>query len=144
MTNSPRQINDRRSYDENPGEPFREPFQERNKMTVKSKQLTVDSANAKGTTEGRPAMEHIMIWLRTDDYDRWQGIHDSFVEERKAYGITDDFVYRDVNDPSAALVHLVVEDAPRAMQWTQTDKFKTGTIAAKVTDRAVYVAERRV
>jgi hypothetical protein len=30
------------------------------------------------------------------------------------------------------------------MEWTQTDKFKTGTIAAKVTDRAVYVAERRV
>jgi hypothetical protein len=30
------------------------------------------------------------------------------------------------------------------MEWTQTDKFKTGTIAAKVTDRAIYVAERRV
>ena len=21
-------------------------------------------------------MQHIMIWLRTDDYDRWQSIHD--------------------------------------------------------------------
>ena len=89
-------------------------------------------------------MEHIMIWLRTDDYDRWQGIHDSFVKERKEYGITEDHVYRDVNDPSAALVHLVVDEAGRAMQWTQTDQFKSGTVASKVTDRAIYSAERRV
>ena len=89
-------------------------------------------------------MEHIMIWLRTDDYDRWQGIHDSFVEERKEFGITEDYVYRDVRDQKAALVHLVVHDAPRAMEWTQTDKFKSGTVAAKVTDRAIYVADRRV
>ena len=85
-----------------------------------------------------------MIWLRTDDYDRWQGIHDSFVEERKEYGIVEDNVYRDVNDPSAALVHLVVDEAGRAMQWTQTPQFKNGTVAAKVTDRAIYSAERRV
>ena len=89
-------------------------------------------------------MENIMIWLRTDDYDRWQDIHDSFVEERKEYGITEDRIYRDVNDPSSALVHLVVDDLGRAMRWTQTDKFKQGTIAAKVTDRAIYTAERRV
>ena len=88
-------------------------------------------------------MQHIIIWLRTDDYDRWQKIHDSFVEERKGFGITEDHVYRDVRDPNAALVHLVVEDLPRAMEWFQTDKFKTGTIAAKVTGRAFYVAEKR-
>ena len=55
-----------------------------------------------------------MIWLRTDDYDGWQKIHDSFVEERKDFGITDDYVYRDVRDHNAALVHLVVEDLSRA------------------------------
>ena len=89
-------------------------------------------------------MQHIMIWLRTDDYDRWQDIHDSFVEERKGFGITEDHVHRDVRDPKAALVHLVVEDVQRAMEWTQTDQFKNGTIAAKVTDRAIYVADQRV
>ena len=89
-------------------------------------------------------MENIMIWLQTDDYDRWQKVHDGFVEDRKEFGITKDYVFRDVNDPRAALVHLVVEDLPRATQWFQTDKFKTGTVAAKVTDRAIYVAERRV
>ena len=89
-------------------------------------------------------MEHIMIWLRTEDYDRWQGIHDGFVEQRKEYGIAEDHVYRDVNDPSAAFVHLVVDDAAQAMQWTQAPQFKSGTVAAKVTDRAIYSAERRV
>lgn len=89
-------------------------------------------------------MQHIMIWLRTDDSDRWQKIHDSFVEERKGFGISEDYVYRDVRDPSAALVHLVVQSMPRALEWTQTDQFKKGTIAAKVTDRAIYVADKRV
>ena len=89
-------------------------------------------------------MENIMIWLHTEDYDRWQGIHDSFVEERKEYGITEDYVYRGVGDSSTALVHLVVEDMPRAMGWFRTDKFRSGTLAAKVTDRAIYAAERRV
>ena len=89
-------------------------------------------------------MQHLMIWLRTDDYDKWQKIHDGYAEERKAFGITDDFVYRDVRDPKAALVHLVVEDVPRAQEWFGTDQFKSGTAAAKVTDRKIYIAEQRV
>ncbi len=88
-------------------------------------------------------MQHIMIWLRTDDYDKWQKIHDGYAEERAAFGITDDYVYRDVRDPKAALVHLVVEDLPRAQEWFQTDKFKKGTADAKVTDRQIYAAEPR-
>ena len=88
-------------------------------------------------------MENIMIWLHTDEYDRWQEIHNSFVEERKEFGITADYVYRDVRDPNAALVHLVVDDVSRASEWFQTDKFRTGTTAAKVTDRAFYVAEKK-
>ncbi len=88
-------------------------------------------------------MPHIMIWLRTDDYDKWQKIHDGYAEERKAFGITDDSVYRDVRDPKAALVHLVVDDLPRAQEWFRTDKFKNGTADAKVTDRAIYFAEQQ-
>ena len=30
------------------------------------------------------------------------------------------------------------------MEWTQTDKFKSATVAAKFTDRAIYVADKRV
>ncbi len=88
-------------------------------------------------------MQHIMIGLHTDDYDKWQKIHDGYAEERKDFGITDDYVYRDVRDPQAALVHLVVDDVPRAQEWFRTDKFKKGTADAKVTDRAIYVAEQR-
>ena len=92
--------------------------------------------------KGAP-VQNIMIWLHTDDYDKWQKIHDGYAEERKGYGIVDDFVYRDVRDPQAALVHLVVEDVPRAQAWVQTDEFKNGTAAAKVTDRKIYIAEQR-
>ena len=88
-------------------------------------------------------MQHLMIWLRTDDYDKWQKIHDGYAEERKGFGITGDSVFRDVRDPQAALVHLTVEDLPRAQEWFQTDQFKKGTADAKVTDRAIYVAEQR-
>jgi hypothetical protein len=88
-------------------------------------------------------MQHVMIWPRTDDDDRWQELHGSLVEERKGFGITEDNLYRDVRNPSASLVHLVVENLLRAMAWFQPDKFKQGTVAAKVTDRAFYVAEKR-
>ena len=67
----------------------------------------------------------------------------SLGEERTEFGITADYVYRYVWDPNAALVHLVVDDESRASEWFQTDKFKTGTAAAKVTDRAFYIAEKR-
>ena len=89
-------------------------------------------------------MQHIMISLRTDAYDKWQKIHDGYAEERKGYGITEDHVYRDVRNPKAALVHLVVEDLPRGQEWFQTDQFKKGTTDAKVTGREIYVAEQRV
>lgn len=88
-------------------------------------------------------MEHIMIWLRTDDYDRWQGIHDGFYEQRKEFGIVGDHVYRDVREPNAAFVHLEVEDVSRAMGWMQSDTFREATQEAKVTDRAIYTADQR-
>ena len=89
-------------------------------------------------------MQHIMIWLKTEAYDRWQAIHDGYAEDRKEFGITEDHVYRDVRDPGAAMVHLVVEDAAKARGWFQTDKFRNGTVEAKVTDRAIYAADRQV
>ena len=89
-------------------------------------------------------MQHIMIWLKTEAYDRWQAIHDGYAEDRKEFGITEDHVYRDVRDPGAAMVHLVVEDAAKAREWFQTDKFRNGTVEAKVTDRAIYAADRQV
>ena len=32
-------------------------------------------------------MQHLMIWLRTDDYDKWQKIHDGYAHKRKGFGI---------------------------------------------------------
>ena len=90
-------------------------------------------------------MAHIMIWLRTDDFEGWKAIHDRFADRRRAeYTFTDDHVYQDVSDPKAVMVHLEAEDLDRAFEWFNSDTFREATKSAQVTERAIYVAELRV
>ena len=65
------------------------------------------------------------------------------MDVRKTYGITDGPVYRDVDNPNAALFHIMVESLPRAMEWFQSQQFKEATARAKVTGREFYLAEKR-
>ena len=88
-------------------------------------------------------MKHIMIRIMTEDYDAWLKVHYEFTETRKTYGMTDGPVYRDIDNPNAALFHIMVVDVPRAMEWFKSPLFKEATARAKVIGREFYLAERQ-
>ena len=74
----------------------------------------------------------IMIRVEAEDYDAWLKTHYDHVEDRHSYGMTDGPVYRDIDNPNAALFHIHVESLDRAMQWFRTDTFKEATKQATV------------
>ena len=88
-------------------------------------------------------MQHIMIRINTEDYDAWLKVHYEHVKDRQAYGITDGPVYRDVDDPNAALFHIMVDSLPRGLEWFGTETFRNATQRARVTGREFYMAEQR-
>lgn len=88
-------------------------------------------------------MQDVMIRIEAEDYDAWLKTHYEHVGDRRAHGIEDGPVYRDVDDPNAALFHIRVEDMARAMEWFGSDTFKAASKRATVTGREFYLAERR-
>ena len=88
-------------------------------------------------------MPEIIIRIEMADYDAWLKVHYEFTETRKEYAMTDGPVYRDIDNPNAALFHIHTDDLPRAMQWFQSDIFKEASKRATVQDRDFYVAEKR-
>lgn len=88
-------------------------------------------------------MQDILIRIVTQDYDAWLKTHYDHVEDRKAHGIEDGPVYRDIDNPNAALFHIRVEDMGRAMEWFGSAKFKEASARATVTGREFYMAQKR-
>jgi len=86
-------------------------------------------------------MQDIMIRIETDDYEAWETQHYLHVDNRASFGISDGPVYRDIDNPNAALFHLRADDLDRAMLWFKTDIFKQATQLAKVTGRTFYLAQ---
>jgi hypothetical protein len=85
-----------------------------------------------------------MIRIEMDDYDRWLATHYDHVEDRKAYGMEDGPVYRDIDNPNAALFHIRTHDVERAMEWFRSDTFRNATQRATVRARELYLAEARM
>ena len=86
-------------------------------------------------------MKHLMIRIEMDDYDRWLATHYDHVADRKAYGMEDGPVYREIDNPNVALFHIRTHDVERAMQWFRSDTFREATRRATVRGREFYVAE---
>ncbi len=89
------------------------------------------------------AMQDILIRIETQDYEAWLATHYDHVEDRRAHGIVDSPVYRDIDSPNAALFHIRVESMDRAMEWFGSEKFRAATKRAKVTGREFYLAQKR-
>lgn len=94
-------------------------------------------------TTGGAKTQHIIIRIIAEDFDTWYAQHAGHAEARKPYGLTDGPVYRDITNPDAALVHLMTDDLPRAMEWFKTPEFREATARANVIGREIYVADRR-
>ena len=88
-------------------------------------------------------MPHMMTRVEVGDFDTWLEIHLSNAQNRRAYGMIDGPIYRDINDPNAALVHIIVEDMARAGQWFQTDAFKEANRRSTAVRRDFYLAEKQ-
>jgi hypothetical protein len=88
-------------------------------------------------------MHQIIIRIETDDYDAWLAAHYEFQDTRSSFGMIDGPVYRDIDNPNAAMFHIRTADLPRAMEWFQDPRFKEASIRAKVTGREFYIAEQR-
>lgn len=88
-------------------------------------------------------MHDILIRIETADFEAWKVQHDAHVDNRVRYGITDCEVYRDLDNPNAALFHITMDDLDRGMKWFESDTFRQATELAKVTGRTFYSANRR-
>ena len=87
-------------------------------------------------------MTELMTRVQVTDFDTWLHIHRSNTEQRREYGMTDGPIYRDIDDPNAALVHLHVDDLDRALQWFGSEAFKAASARSTAIGRDVYVATR--
>jgi len=88
-------------------------------------------------------MTEMMARVEAEDFEMWLRSHRSQAEQRLAYGMTDGPIYRDVDSPNAAFVHIHVEDLARAGQWFRTNEFKEATRQARVIRREFYLADKQ-
>jgi heme-degrading monooxygenase HmoA len=88
-------------------------------------------------------MPDMMARIETEDFDTWLRSHRSQARRRSAYGMTDGPIYRDVDNPNAAFVHIRVEDLNRASEWFRTEEFAEATRQAGVIRREFYLAEKQ-
>jgi hypothetical protein len=90
--------------------------------------------------------EHLFIRVTAaeGEYQNWEDVHNSYLDVRAEYGITDGPSYKDTSDPNSALVHLVVEDMNRGMGWFKDPRFAEANAKAKlVGDRQIFFANQR-
>ncbi len=94
-------------------------------------------------SDGEEVMPDMMARVEAEDLETWLRSHRSQAEQRRVYGMTDGPIYRDVDDPNAAFVHIHVEDLARAGQWFQTKEFAKATSRAGVIRREFYLADKQ-
>jgi len=88
-------------------------------------------------------MVELMTRVEVEDFDTWLQVHRSNAERRRDYGMTDGPIYRDIDDPSAVLVHIHVEDLDRALLWFGSAAFKEASAKSTAVGRDFYLAEKR-
>lgn len=88
-------------------------------------------------------MPHMMARVEVGDFNTWLDIHLSNSQNRLRYGMVDGPIYRDIANPNAVLVHIVVEDMARAAQWFQTEAFRESNERSTTLRREFYIAERQ-
>jgi len=88
-------------------------------------------------------MPEMMARVEAEDFETWLASHRSQARQDLSYGMTDGPIYRDVENPNAAFVHIHVEDLARAGQWFQTNEFMEATRRAGVIRRDFYLASKQ-
>lgn len=87
------------------------------------------------------AVTELIARVEVDDFDTWFQVHRSNAVHRSEYGMTDGPIYRDIDDPSAVLVHTHVEELDRALVWFGTEAFRQASVKSTAVGREFYIAE---
>ena len=88
-------------------------------------------------------MTHLFVRVEVADFDAWLRTHRTHAQDRRAYGMTDGPIYRDISNPNAVLVHTIAEDLDKAGQWFTTAAFERATRESTTMHRDLYLAERQ-
>lgn len=86
---------------------------------------------------------HLYIRVVVEDFEMWYREHSGQSAVRATYGLADGPVYRDLDNPNAAIFHLKTDDLTRALKWFKTPEFREATRRAKVQAREFYDTARR-
>ena len=90
---------------------------------------------------GGIGVNELIARVEVEDFDTWLQVHRSNAEHRSKYGMTDGPIYRDIDDPSAVLVHTHVEELDRALQWFGSEAFKQANAKSTAVGREFYIAQ---
>lgn len=88
-------------------------------------------------------LHHLFIRVVAPDFGAWHREHVRHARARAMYGLTDGPVYRELDNPNAALVQLNTNDLPKALEWFKTPEFREATLRAQVQEREFYDTARR-
>lgn len=88
-------------------------------------------------------MQHLMVRVVSPNFANWKNVVNGTRQGLMEHGITSWTIYQDSDNPNAGMVHFVVEDMGRAMEFFRSAEFQKANADAKVSDREFYTAEKR-
>lgn len=88
-------------------------------------------------------LHHLFIRVIVPDFGAWYREHVSHAPARAIFGLAEGPVYRELDNPNAALVQLNTNDLPRALEWFKTSEYREATMRAQVQAREFYDTTRR-
>lgn len=90
-------------------------------------------------------LHHLFIRVEVSDFGAWYREHKRQAKVRAQYGLEDGPVYRELDNPNAAMVQLNTNDLPKAIQWFKTSEFREAMTRAGVQEREFYdTASRKI
>ena len=83
-------------------------------------------------------LHHLFIRVQVPDFGAWYREHKRQSRARAEYGLSDGPVYRELDNPNAAMVQLNTNDLPKAIRWFKTTEFREAMLRAGVQERELY------
>jgi hypothetical protein len=88
-------------------------------------------------------MQHLMVRVGSPNFDGWRKAFDYASPDMAGFGITGWRIYRDTDNSNVAMVHFMVDDIGRAMEFFKSAKFQEANKMGQVNEREFYIAEKK-
>lgn len=80
-------------------------------------------------------MLHILVRHKVSDFTQWKKSYDGHAVRRRAAGLTDVHVFRNLDDPSEVTLLFAAADLEKARAFTESDDLHAAMQNAGVTDK---------